>query len=369
MQNKSLALTNLPRVKYFDGNYESQQNGIQSATFDVASGSPNPGNMKDPTNWSYDIVDAIHWKGSFFWTYTYQGYHTIEWRGPQPWGGNNYAEFLMPSWDRSNVYNAALTRLNDKIRGGLDISIALAEAKTTARMVRALGNVIAHARNFRSFGSTKDLANGWLQWQYGWKPLCNDVFAVADESIRIVLNKLQSVRARVTYPIKVSGLATRMIVEGGYDIPINRDGSGKQSCTFSVSYYPKEFELARWTSLNPVSIAWELIPYSFVIDWFVDVGSYLRNLESALLYNNVFNSGYVSELFAYDGTETVVQPNSYEVGIYTRFYTNTARRRRERRFRRTRLLSYPLPRAPSISADLNSARLFSAAALLRQLLK
>lgn len=369
MKNKSLVLYNLPRVKYFDGNYESQSFGNPVASFDVASGTPNPGNHKDPTNWSYDILDMIHWKGSFFWTYSYQGDHTIEWRGPQPSGGNNYSDFLTPSWDRSNVYNAALSRLNEKIRGGLDISIALAEAKTTARMVRALGNVIAHARKFRSLGSTKDLANGWLQWQYGWKPLCSDVFKVADESIRIVLNKLQSVRAGATYPIRVSDKAIRWIVEGGYDIPINRDGSGKQSCRFSVSYYPKEFEIARWTSLNPVSIAWELTPYSFVIDWFVDVGSYLRNLESALLYNNVFNSGYVSELFAYDGTETVIEPNRYTVGIYNRFYTGTSRRRRERKFRRNKLLSYPLPRAPSISADLSSARLLSAAALLRQLLK
>jgi hypothetical protein len=167
----------------------------------------------------------------------------------------------------------------------------------------------------------------------------------------------------------VSDTAVRQIVEGGYDIPIDREGQGKQSCTFSVSYYPKEFELARWTSLNPLSIAWELIPYSFVIDWFYDAGTYLRNLESALLYNNVFNGGYVSELYAYDGTERTQKYFTYKVGIYTRYYTNTARRSRKRNFVRTKLLSYPLPRAPSISTDLSSARLLSAAALLRQLLK
>ena len=31
--------------------------------------------------------------------------------------------------------------------------------------------------------------------------------------------------------------------------------------------------------LNPLSVAWELVPYSFVADWFLPVGSYLNNLD------------------------------------------------------------------------------------------
>jgi hypothetical protein len=31
---------------------------------------------------------------------------------------------------------------------------------------------------------------------------------------------------------------------------------------------------------DPLSVAWELIPYSFVVDWFVPIGTYLDNLNA-----------------------------------------------------------------------------------------
>lgn len=38
---------------------------------------------------------------------------------------------------------------------------------------------------------------------------------------------------------------------------------------------------------NPVVTGWELVPYSFVIDWFVDVGSTLKSLSLAVVADEV----------------------------------------------------------------------------------
>ena len=39
---------------------------------------------------------------------------------------------------------------------------------------------------------------------------------------------------------------------------------------------------------DPLSVAWELIPYSFVVDWFYPIGTYLENLNTIPKLNGRF---------------------------------------------------------------------------------
>jgi hypothetical protein len=126
--------------------------------------------------------------------------------------------------------------------------------------------------------------------------------------------------------------------------------------------------LAKWTSLNPLSVAWELVPYSFVVDWFYDVGSYMRNLETALLYDNKFKSGFVSTLALYEGHGTALDQRNPSSSGRNFLITGNASIRRAS-FNRVLLFSYPLPSIPSFQVDLGWQRLLSAASLLRQKLK
>lgn len=315
--------------------------------------------------WSYSIRDRKDYKGLRLQQYETPPYNWVRLDG---YHGDSSDTPWEPTWDRTLVYNMALEKLNSKVRGGLDLSIMLAEARTTARMIGSLRKLTDFAR-LRRFGSTKDLANGWLQYTYGWKPLMSDIFGIANESVNIVLATIQKVRSRVTLPIEVDFVKGPYQVAGLTAVKTSIRGKGKQSCTIvlELDVPQSSFDVARWTSLNPVSIAWELIPYSFVIDWLYDVGSYLRNLESALYYNTFFRAGYVSELYAYDGRQFVINHKTQFSGYHYILNANAGVRRRE--FVRAKLTSYPLPRKPTFSVDLNSYRMVSAAALLRQLLK
>jgi hypothetical protein len=56
---------------------------------------------------------------------------------------------------------------------------------------------------------------------------------------------------------------------------------------------------------NPVSLAWELLPFSFVVDWFLPIGPYLESLDSW------------GGLILLDGCETTFSRGSMD---YSRYY-------------------------------------------------
>lgn len=325
----------------------------------TTSGPVTHGNMVDPNSWSYTVRDIGHFRGVR--TDYYPTPSTLYSTDRGYFGGSS-DQPSYPTWNRTLLYNKALEKFNNLARGGLDLGVSLAEIHSTSRMLRGVTKVTNLARGL----NTKGLANGWLQWTYGWKPLLSDVYGVADESIRVVLNRIERFNARSSLPIRIDDSQSRIV--RSLPVTVDRNGTGKESCTISCKLVVPDFDLARWTSLNPVSLSWELIPYSFVVDWFYDVGSWLRNLETALLYSARFQSGYRSELYCYQGTE---KPRStrYTFGSQSAILRDTLAQIRVIEFVRTKLTSYPLPLPPTFQVDLGSNRLLSAASLLRQLMK
>ena len=118
------------------------------------------------------------------------------------------------------------------------------------------------------------VASHWLQLQYGWKPLVQDVFSAMGH-LAYMQNRPQTLVYR----------ASR-----------NKKGavkSGSPSYTLGGSSVQGKRIVAKLTNINeaalvgltdPASLAWEKLPYSFVADWFVPIGDYLsaRALSNAL---------------------------------------------------------------------------------------
>lgn len=271
----------------------------------------------------------------------------------------------------SNVYNSCLDKLNEKIRGNLDLAVDLAEGGSTIRMIRDATKFTNFVRGL----GPKQWANRWLEYQYGWKPLLSSVYGAAEESRRNVLNQIEHVQARSRTPVPVqfpSSIPGSYVFNALPSISVNsRWGTAEVGCKIGMAFLADDgFDPARWASLNPLSIAWELCPYSFVVDWFYDIGGYLRSTETALLYRTAFRSGYVSEWARLDARYRAQGAvSAYSTGTYSHDYIwDVGYARRWCQFRRTLLSSYPFPRVPSFKADLGSNRLISAAALLSQLL-
>jgi len=323
----------------------------------------NPGDHKSPTAWSYTTV----------FNNSQSGIYRMVQRGPSP---NQWTQIsgkqvggvpdLSGLWTPESIlYNEALDRLNKKARGELDLSVSAFQAKQTIRMFNVTESLLAFAS--RKANILRRVGSKWLEWQYGWKPLISDIYSVADESLRYILNESENIEGRASR--KFSGSKAYQGLSQNPKVKTDKVSyTTFQACKIGVKMSRKqETNLARWTSLNPISIAWELLPYSFVVDWFYDVGGMLRATETALLYSGTFQTGYVSYLKVGKATSNDIG-TWYKVSNQEDHTWNLVSQREEKTFSRTPISNWPFPRAPSLSFDLGSSRMISAAALLSQFL-
>jgi hypothetical protein len=288
----------------------------------------------------------------------------------QAWGpvlqGDSGAWLNIPGYNFDHLYNEALEKLTSKLRGDLDLSIDLAEAHKTAKMLHIKDQVIDYTKTFvRRFGPIKAASNAWLAYTYGVKPLVQSLFGVAEENLRVVINNTARLRVRANDVTGVDWVETDTCL-GGNIRWLKPKGTVKYSVTLGVDVRTDQFDISRWSSLNPVSIAWELLPFSFVFDWFLNVGGYLRNMETYLLNANKFRSGYRTNFVRADlRWEDTSYSGTDATSTWRSIYNGTGK---FTILDRTVLSSYPAPTLPSLRADLGSSRLLSGAALLGQLL-
>lgn len=114
--------------------------------------------------------------------------------------------------------------------------------------------------------------------------------------------------------------------------------------------------------MDPRVIAWELLPFSFVADWFVDIGGYLQLLEDSLGHGLTFKRGYVTTGRMKESTTEVVgyvpsaSPVYYDLRSQYRYTSKN----------RAKLTSWPRPAYPTLKINLGAYRIASAGALVLQ---
>lgn len=311
-------------------------------------------------NFAYDICDmSIKVKSEIFEhrpTY-FEGLYVIEGDGLDSLGS------VAPSYTEGNLYNEMLSKFSDELRGSVDLSIDLGQSRQTAKQFKVTQSLVGYAETLsRKWGPAKLASGLWLEYIYGWKPIVSEIYEAAERNVNIVINKIEKTRARKSWVDKNASVTVGLPFWGSQKIPLS---SGvKVSYSMNCGFRTRGNQsIANFTSLNPVSIAWELLPYSFVVDWVYNVGGYLRTVETAALYGNDFVGGYLDKLVAADTDFNFATTfgNAQRNGNY-----HANGHLRYRSFSRSVLSSYPFPRTPTFDVRLGSSRLFSAAALLAQ---
>lgn len=371
------------------------------------------GNHKTPNPWSYNYTVLQTLKGLYVEMTGTKIVRTIEGQLP---GAGTFCPVLVLTPEYNQCLNDAISKLTEKVRGSLDLATSLAESGQSAKMLNLVGRLTSgmadmkrswkreildqlktfekrrqagaalrrwqkgvKARNPGSYrpqrpspsqvgsligGTSKSLANGWCEYTYGWNPLLSDIHGIAQNIVGFVHNKC-AVKAKATRSLDRKFTTSGSFVGWNGNVPGNL--VGVISVEFGILLNPGfDNNLGRWSSMNPLSVAYELMPYSFVIDWVFDLGSYMRNLETSLLYGTSFKSGYQSTLTRYESTSAV--RNQYTNGG-NRYTLQAQGARVDCSFSRTVLTAYPTPSLPSFDVKLGASRLLSAAALLRQLLR
>lgn len=246
--------------------------------------------------------------------------------------------------DKALTAAAAFKAIKSKDMNGLKKALGIRDRKDFAGNV---GEAIGKRR---------------LEFEYGWKPLIMSTADLVDKFHK-GLKRPQVLSARSvhkdSYPVTLE-LANKNRV-------LSVSGSSDRLHICKIFASPKGEYLDALGQLgvtNPLGVMWELMPYSFVIDWFIPVGDILE--AASLTHSMNCLGGYravwqqqstsSTELFEHEvwGPDGTVHGSRAITTFKSKGYVRQAYG-----------LSFPWPKLISRSA-LGGNQLFNAAALLRQ---
>lgn len=178
----------------------------------------------------------------------------------------------------------------------VDLTVALGERKETARLLtdaaKRLGKTFLALRKGNFGGAARQLfgtynnklrkqllnvtdpAKAWLCMQYGVKPLLQDIYG-SIEVIQNVRPPQVCIRAKVEEVFDFEGQSGT--AKDGRYVEISGYNSVRMKLVADVTN-PFMDALNQIGFTNPINTAWELIPFSFVVDRFVLVGDWLTSM-------------------------------------------------------------------------------------------
>jgi len=277
-----------------------------------------------------------------------------------------------------------LAKLAENIRGhSFDLGINIAEGKESYKTIvgnlRSLGGALVSLKHgrvsnaFRYLGvtgrrnalatrrlSAKDISGRWLEMQYAWMPLVSQSYEAA--------KALKAVTGYRKMRFSASLGAKRTTYECSSQPAVY---TYRARLSYSARYIAELYEdisLNRSLGLvDPVQIAWEVVPYSFVVDWFLPIGTYLSAWQMIPKLKGRF---IYTQRIGHKSMSLRCTLKSPIVGENWRYGSATERFEMFRTSRTvSNSLSVPFPTFNSPPKALSPRRIYNAVALIHQLLK
>lgn len=213
---------------------------------------------------------------------------------------------------------------------------------------------------------SKSAAKQWLEIKYGWMPLLMDVKGAAEA----IVDRLHGGRlpwivasAKVTSQKSLTNKFVSGYSTGSYGVE-----AASAAKTYKIKIWadlsnPHLNQAQQLGLTNPALVAWELVPFSFVFDWFMSVGNYLEAASAlqGITVRRAFisrvrevNTSYYSHAHPYETATNRSTGYEFNFGSYGRSYT------------RSPYVVNPLLLYPPVNRDpLNIQRLITGLALLQ----
>jgi hypothetical protein len=207
-----------------------------------------------------------------------------------------------PSYDnalRTSIVNQARTAALRRLGGHFSTYTFLGEMREALHTIRhpalALRSSVdglaskmrkvrhRHRRNLNDYVNAA--ADTWLEYAFGWRPLVNDITKGA-EAFYDAVNRDEFEH----FSVRASGKSHKTSVGSNYGWQLlnwHAEIQEKHECScqyYGAAQLKKDCSsIQRSFGLDPaelVATGWELIPYSFLIDYFVNVGDILNSWVS-----------------------------------------------------------------------------------------
>lgn len=246
-----------------------------------------------------------------------------------PWGDygtgrgvQNYAFSVYESPHRINAYNKAYSEFKEKVQDGVDLAVNIAERKQSAdMMLKRLTQMVSFGRHMAAFRfreaaaalgvrfvptktklavtkgrfyryssmgryersrevtlkrNLKSFGNNYLEFHFGWEPLVKDIgkaIEISHDDITLA-NGLKIGKATLSDKPDL-GIPPSI---GMFSVVTTYNWRTSVRVSAEISIENRNLaNLNRLGFINPAVVAWELVPFSFIVDWFVNVGDVLSS--------------------------------------------------------------------------------------------
>ena len=223
---------------------------------------------------------------------------------------------------------------------------------------------------FRDAVKRNTIVDAWLEYNYGWKPLIRDVKQGSDALNELVNGQDQD----LSFSFKAGARRTEEIQSDSWVSPawtgtkVYGEALKTSECHFSCRVKLPDGTLRDLRTMgldNPLEVAWELVPYSFVVDWFLDVGGWISSIGAQRGITFIEGS---RTLF-----QTVVSSSEFELrgdpGTTVLKYPRRGGRIVCGRMERSLLTSLPIAYLPAVKERLGLYHLATGLSLLTKLVR
>jgi hypothetical protein len=208
---------------------------------------------------------------------------------------------LEPELSSNNMINWAMVKALNKIKEqDIHLGNFIAEFRQTAQMVAGAARSIAgqvsrfqvkYPKGWKTVKAVQtgrlprhrwcEIPSAWLELQYGWIPLMSDVDGAIRHMYKTakVGNPICTTTGVVKDDIQYDTVANGSLPSTA-TLHWNNERTAKVTLAYQVTN-PTLHELSSLGLLNPLEIVWEVMKYSFVVDWFLPIGPWLSSLTGS----------------------------------------------------------------------------------------